>query len=397
MSKNIFIKSNFIKFFIFLFVFSFSVISFSHAQTKTAGQSCTVKSSGSDCISGYRCVTSNPGQAKAGDGGVCTAIASQGGTSVPLPTFSDIGDLITNFNKNVVQNLITLLGAAALVVFLWGMVLFIVHRQQAKSDLSKDKDMMLYGLVGLFVFFSVWGIIKLFQGFLGVGGTSDMVLPRICVNGSCNAASTDGTGGVAGVGGAGSFSDPSIPLSNLCSVSSAAYTKSDVSQWTIPLSQSTTGKCVEVLQLQKFLKDNGYSLGTTGTNGDGIDGQFGSVTKNAIAKFQTDNKLVSDGVVGESTRGVILYKYLNFPPTNDSYNTKNWSDISASAGSATDITSLKQFLLDNGCYSGTVDGTFDTATEDAVKLFQKNNYLLQDGIVGPSTRAVILDPDTIGC
>jgi peptidoglycan hydrolase-like protein with peptidoglycan-binding domain len=379
MSKNIFTKPNFIKFFIFLFVFSFSVLSFSFAQTKTAGQTCVVKSSGSDCVSGYRCVTSNPGQAKAGDSGICTVI-SQGNTSAPLPTFSDIGDLITNFNKNVVQNLIVLLGGAALVVFLWGMVLFIVHRQQAKGDLSKDKDMMLWGLVGLFVFVSVWGIIKLFQGFLGVSGT-DMVLPRVCVNGSCNAGSdTSSSGGVGGTSGDKGFDNSKLITGE--------YDTDKVALW--KADSTFKNNATWVAQLQKILNDKD---GATLT----IDGKFGAKTTDAVKAFQTHNKLVSDGIVGVSTKAVILYRYLGATPTGDTYSTQNWGDLSVETGSVADITNLQKLMTDIGCYSGTIDGDFGPATDAAVKLFQKNNYLIQDGIVGPSTRAVILDADTVGC
>lgn len=34
------------------------------------------------------------------------------------PDFADIGSIITNFNKNIVKNLVTLLGGLALVAFL---------------------------------------------------------------------------------------------------------------------------------------------------------------------------------------------------------------------------------------------------------------------------------------
>lgn len=381
MSKNIFTKPNFIKFFVFLFIFSFSVLSFTHAQTKAAGQTCTVKlSGGSECVSGYACKPNNLSNVKDGDSGVCTVIPSQGGTSAPLPTFSDVGSLITNFNKNVVQNLITLLGGAALVVFLWGMILFIVHRQQAKGDLSKDKDMMLWGLVGLFVFVSVWGIIKLFQGFLGVSGT-DMVLPRVCVNGSCNAGSdASSSGGVGGTSGDKGFDNSKLITGE--------YDAEKVALW---VADSTfKNNKTWVAQLQKILNDKD---GATLT----IDGSFGTKTTDAVKAFQTHNKLVSDGIVGVSTKAVILYKYLGATPANDTYNATGWGDVSSSTGSTQDISDLQNFLLDQACYTPGTGADYAPALDAGIKLFQKNNYLIQDGIVGPSTRAVILDADTVGC
>jgi peptidoglycan hydrolase-like protein with peptidoglycan-binding domain len=44
-----------------------------------------------------------------------------------------------------------------------------------------------------------------------------------------------------------------------------------------------------------------------------------------------------------------------------------------------------QYLLDARGATLTVDGIFSTATENAVKAFQKKNMLTQDGIVGPNT------------
>lgn len=334
MSKNIFTKSNFIKFFIFLFVFSFSALSFSFAQTST---------------------------------------------NVQVTNFSEIGSLITNLNKNVVQNLVVLLGGVALVVFLWGMVLFIVHRQKATID-QKDKDMMLWGLVGLFVFVSVWGIIKLFQGFLGVEGT-DIALPRICANGSCNAGSdTSSSGGVGGTSGDKTFNNSKLITGE--------YDADKVALW--KADSTFKNNATWVAQLQKILNDKD---GATLT----IDGKFGAKTTDAVKAFQAHNKLVSDGIVGVSTKAVILYRYLDATPTDDTYHATGWGDVSSSTGSTQDTADLQNFLLDQGCYTPGTGADYKPALDAGIKLFQKNNYLIQDGIVGPSTRAVILDADTVGC
>jgi hypothetical protein len=42
-------------------------------------------------------------------------------------------------------------------------------------------------------------------------------------------------------------------------------------------------KGAEVSELQRILKDDlGYDLGSSGAEGDGIDGDFGSITENAL-------------------------------------------------------------------------------------------------------------------
>lgn len=50
----------------------------------------------------------------------------------------------------------------------------------------------------------------------------------------------------------------------------------------------------EVTEIQKKLEELGYSPG----NADGI---FGTSTKNAVIRFQKDNGLTADGIVGEKT------------------------------------------------------------------------------------------------
>lgn len=56
-----------------------------------------------------------------------------------------------------------------------------------------------------------------------------------------------------------------------------------------------------VLEVQEILKDLGYDIGDSGENEDGLDGIFGFVTKDAVEKFQEDNNLLVDGIVGIET------------------------------------------------------------------------------------------------
>lgn len=53
-----------------------------------------------------------------------------------------------------------------------------------------------------------------------------------------------------------------------------------------------------VRQVQQLLTDQGYSLGA-------IDGVCGGVTVDAIKKFQTQNGLAADGIVGAETYGCL--------------------------------------------------------------------------------------------
>lgn len=57
-----------------------------------------------------------------------------------------------------------------------------------------------------------------------------------------------------------------------------------------------------VREIQKMLKSLGYDLGDTGTNKDGVDGDYGDITRRAVYLFQIDNDLEEfDGIVGPDT------------------------------------------------------------------------------------------------
>lgn len=65
------------------------------------------------------------------------------------------------------------------------------------------------------------------------------------------------------------------------------------------LRKGSSGADVEYLQ--KLLKAEGYDLGNSGPNKDGVDGKFGSETLSAVRAYQSDHNLTPDGIVGKDT------------------------------------------------------------------------------------------------
>lgn len=51
----------------------------------------------------------------------------------------------------------------------------------------------------------------------------------------------------------------------------------------------------------------------------------------------------------------------------------------------TEVKAIQEKLKERGLYTGSVDGIFGSATQTAVKKFQKQQGLTQDGIAGPAT------------
>ena len=57
----------------------------------------------------------------------------------------------------------------AVVVFLWGMVKFVAHAGDEKA-VEEGKQVVVYGLVAIFVIVSLWGIVGFIQKTLSISG-----------------------------------------------------------------------------------------------------------------------------------------------------------------------------------------------------------------------------------
>lgn len=143
------------------------------------------------------------------------------------------------------------------------------------------------------------------------------------------------------------------------------------------LRMGSTGTAVK--ELQTMLKKLGYYTGS-------IDGAYGSGTYNAVKSFQKKNNLTADGVAGSAT----LKKITSAAESADKKDDTTTSDGTLRKGDiGTAVKTLQQNLKTLGFYASTVDGSFGTSTENAVKSFQKKYGLTADGIVGSSTQAKI--------
>lgn len=62
----------------------------------------------------------------------------------------------------LVGSVVPLLFALAFVVFIWGVVQFIANSSD-ENKRAQGKQFMVWGLVGLFVMFSIWGLVQLLR------------------------------------------------------------------------------------------------------------------------------------------------------------------------------------------------------------------------------------------
>lgn len=87
--------------------------------------------------------------------------------AVPEPVVTFVGKV----NRIFINPLIILLFAAALGYFVYGVFEFIAGADQAE-DRETGKSHMLWGIIGMFVMFSVFAILRLIENTLGVTSTT---------------------------------------------------------------------------------------------------------------------------------------------------------------------------------------------------------------------------------
>lgn len=123
--------------------------------------------------------------------------------------FSGLGDFINNIKNNVVVNLSALFLTTAVVAFFYGVVNYVIAiRNGETKGVTDGKNFMLWGLIALFVMFSVWGIVIFAQRTLGIQGQTQIDIPSIRFNDTGGAQANpaggnglDSFGGGNGLGG----------------------------------------------------------------------------------------------------------------------------------------------------------------------------------------------------
>ena len=88
---------------------------------------------------------------------------------------SEINNIITTVT-NTAKNLIGLLFVFASIALLWGIVMFIAKAEDEGAR-KKAKGMMMWGIVGMAVMASAWGLANLLINYFGVGGGGPNVSP----------------------------------------------------------------------------------------------------------------------------------------------------------------------------------------------------------------------------
>ena len=129
----------------------------------------------------------------------------------------------------------------------------------------------------------------------------------------------------------------------------------------------------EVLTAQKRLAQLGYYLGE-------LNGEFNDSMVYAVKLMQQKNEITVDGKIGYNTR-MLMYSSSVIPADYPDYNIGTMSI----GMTGENVKELQRQLRNTFYYSGTIDGIFGTAVQNAVKAFQASAGLSVDGKVGPRT------------
>jgi len=78
----------------------------------------------------------------------------------------------------IINSLLPVLFALALVYFFWGLIVFIRAAGDAKK-VEEGRGIMIYGIIALAVMVSVYGLIGWLQTTLGIQPTTQIQLPGI--------------------------------------------------------------------------------------------------------------------------------------------------------------------------------------------------------------------------
>lgn len=90
------------------------------------------------------------------------------------PTQGVVG--LINYIHSLANLILPVLIAVAVVYFIWQVFIFVIADSDEKK--SKAKSQMIWGIVGLFVMVSVWGLVGILVSTFGTSGTS-VTLPTL--------------------------------------------------------------------------------------------------------------------------------------------------------------------------------------------------------------------------
>lgn len=90
--------------------------------------------------------------------------------------FKDFFQAFTDFINNI---LVPLVFALAFIVFIWGIFQYFILGGADEGKREEGRKLMLWGIIGFVLMVSIWGIVNLIAGGLGLdGGFESDLFPK---------------------------------------------------------------------------------------------------------------------------------------------------------------------------------------------------------------------------
>lgn len=80
---------------------------------------------------------------------------------------SSVGGILDYLTCLIIGNLVPLLFAIAVVGFIWGVIQMVLNPEDAEKR-KQGKMYMVWGIVGLFVMLSIWGLVQILANTFGI-------------------------------------------------------------------------------------------------------------------------------------------------------------------------------------------------------------------------------------
>ncbi|MEC4813472.1 MAG: peptidoglycan-binding protein [Scytonema sp. PMC 1069.18] len=145
----------------------------------------------------------------------------------------------------------------------------------------------------------------------------------------------------------------------------------------LALKRGNTGQFVR--NIQSCLKNLGYFNGP-------VNGNFASLTEQAVIQFQRANRLRPDGIVGSNTQQLLQSQCQS---RNSRRSSANVSGMMRRGSSGSEVSQLQRNLQQLRYFNSGITGFFGSETEEAVMRFQQSVGILPDGVVGANTKEAI--------
>jgi len=85
-----------------------------------------------------------------------------------------VKSILDKLQTQILQPVISLLFILATIIFMWGVIQYVIGSQGNETTLEKGKKVMFWGIIGMTVMASAWGIVRVLCNYFGTCGAAGL-------------------------------------------------------------------------------------------------------------------------------------------------------------------------------------------------------------------------------